>query len=167
MKTLAPIWTGESVAGSVAGSPAKRLIMVVGYDGSVPARHALDQAADVLRDRKGALEVVFVAHLPVGASFSTAAVAEVRQGLDEAARTLAEEVRDRLAGRDCRWHFQRRDGAVAAELKAVAAELRSRYGDTAEIVMVVGGSAHWYHHVAGSVALGVVRADTFPALVVP
>jgi Universal stress protein family len=167
MKTLAPIWTGESVAGPVAGSPAKRLIMVVGYDGSLPAQRALDQAANALQDRNGALEVVFVAHLPVGATFSAAAVAEVRQGLDEEARTLAEEVRGRLAGQDCSWHFQRRDGAVAAGLKAVAAELQSRYGDTAEIVMVVGGSAHWYHHVAGSVALDVVRADTFPALVVP
>jgi nucleotide-binding universal stress UspA family protein len=167
MKTLAPIWTGESVAGPVAGSPGKRLIMVVGYDGSLPARRALDQAADVLRDRNGALEVVFVAHPPVSATFSAAAVAEVRQGLDEEAGTLAEEVRGRLADRSCPWHFQRRDGAVASELKAVASELHSRYGETAEIVIVIGGSAHWYHHIAGSVALSVVRADAFPALVVP
>ena len=162
MKTLAPSWTVESMAGSAAGSPAKRLIMVVGYDGSPPARHALDQAVDLLRDRKGALEVVFVAHLPVGATLSAAAFAEVRQGLDEQARALAEEVRDRLAGQDHPWHFQRRDGAVAAELKAVAADVHRRYGETVEIVIVVGGSAHRYHHVAGSVGSGVVRADYFP-----
>ena len=112
--------------------------MVVGYDGSPPARHALDQAVDLLRYREGALEVVFVAHLPVGATLSAAALAEVRQGLDEQARALAEEVRDRLAGQDHSWHFQRRDGAVAAELKAVAADVHRRYGETVEIVIVVG-----------------------------
>jgi nucleotide-binding universal stress UspA family protein len=163
MKTLAPSWTREAAA----GSPAPRLIMVVGYDGSAPARHALDRAADLLRSRTGALEVVFVARLPVGATMSAAAFAEIRAGLDEQARALAAEVDDRLAGQDHPWHFQRRDGGVAAELKAVAADLRRRYGDTAEIVIVVGGPAHRYHHVAGSVAASVVRADAFPALVVP
>jgi nucleotide-binding universal stress UspA family protein len=141
--------------------------MVVGYDGSPPAWRALDQAADLLRDRDGALEVVFVARLPVGAALSAAAMGEVRQGLDEQARALADEVRDRLAGQDHPWNFQRRDGAVASELKAVAADLRRRYGETAEIVVVVGGSAHRYHRIAGSVGANVVRADTYPALVVP
>jgi nucleotide-binding universal stress UspA family protein len=166
MKSLAPTWTA-STARTAAGPPAKRLIMVVGYDGSPPARHALDQAVDVLRNRGGALEVVFVAHLPVGATLSTAAFAEVRQGLDEQARALAEEVRDRLAGQDHPWHFQRRDGAVAAELKAVAAEVHRRYAETVDIFIVVGDSAHRYHHVAGSVGSSVVRGATFPVLVVP
>jgi hypothetical protein len=56
---------------------------------------------------------------------------------------------------------------VANELKAVAADVHRRFGDTVEIVMVVGGSAHRYHHIAGSVASSVVRADSFPTLVVP
>ena len=137
------------------------------YDGSPPARHALDQAVDLLRYRQGALEVVYVARLPVGATLSAAALGEVREGLDEQARALAEEVGDRLAGQGHSWHFQRRDGAVAAELKSVAAEVHRRYGETVEIVIVVGSSAHRYHHVAGSVGSGVVRAATFPALVVP
>ena len=166
MKTLAPAWTVSTV-GTAAGPPAKRLIMVVGYDGSPTARHALDQAVDLLRYRQGALEVVFVAHVPVGATLSTAAFVEVREGLDEQARALAEEVRNRLAGQDHPWHFQRRDGAVAAELKAVAADVHRRYGETIEIVIVVGDSVHRYHHVAGSVGSGVVRGASFPALVVP
>jgi nucleotide-binding universal stress UspA family protein len=141
--------------------------MVVGYDGSQPARRALDQAADLLRYREGALEVVYVAHLTVGATLSPEAIAEVRQAQDEQARALAEEVRDRLAGQDQPWHFQRRDGAVAAELKDVADDVHRQYGDTAEIVIVLGGSTHWYHHVAGSVASSVVRSDIFPTLVVP
>jgi nucleotide-binding universal stress UspA family protein len=167
MKTLAPSWTQESMAGFAAGSPAKRLIMVVGYDGSPPARHALDQAADLLDHREGVLEVVFVARPPVGATLSAEAFAPVREGLDDQARALAEEVRDRLRGLDCPWNFQRRDGAVAAELKAVAADIRRRYGETVEIVIVVGGSTHRCHRIAGSVGSSVVRADAFPALVVP
>ena len=167
MKTLAPTWTVGTTAGTVAGSPAPRLIMVVGYDGSQPARHALDQAADLLRHREGALEVVYGAHLPVGATLSPAAIAEVRQAQDEQARALEEEVRDRLEEQDHPWHFQRRNGAVAVELKAVAADVQRRYGDTVEIFIVVGGSAHRYHHVAGSVGSSVVRSDAFLALVVP
>ncbi len=81
---------------------------------------------DLLRYRDGPLEVVFVARLPVGVSLSVAAFAEVRQGLDEQARAVAEEVRGRLADQDHPWHFQRRDGAVAAELKVVAADLHRR-----------------------------------------
>jgi hypothetical protein len=38
MRTLAPGSTAESLAGTAGSSPAKRLIMVVGYDGSAPAR---------------------------------------------------------------------------------------------------------------------------------
>ncbi len=166
MKTLPTSWTVRSAAPS-ASSASRCLIMVVGYDGSLPAQHALDQAADLLGCREGALEVVFVAHLPVGATLSVEAFTQVRQGLDEQARALAEEVRDRLTGQDHPWHFQRRNGAVATELKAVAADLQRQYGDTVEIVIVVGGAGHRYHHVAGSVGSSVVRSDAFPALVVP
>jgi nucleotide-binding universal stress UspA family protein len=167
MKTLAPRWILQSAAGSAAVSPALPLMLVVGYDGSPPARHALDQAVDLLGNREGALEVVFVARPPVGATLSAEAFAQVREGLDDQARALAEEVGDRLTGQDHRWHFQRRDGAVAAELKAVAADIQRRYGETVEIVIVVGGSAHRCHRIAGSVGSSVVRADAFPALVVP
>jgi nucleotide-binding universal stress UspA family protein len=159
--------TPSSTLESAAGSPAARLIVVVGYDGSLPARHALDQAADLLRNREGALEVVFVAHLPVGATLSAEAIFEVRQGLDEQGRALAEEVRDRLAGQDHPWHFQRRDGTVAVELNAVAVDVHRRYGETVEIIIVVGSAAHRHRHLGGSVGSRVVRADTFPVLVVP
>jgi hypothetical protein len=111
--------------------------------------------------------VVYVAHLPVGAALSGQAFAQVRQGFDEEARALADEVRDRFAGKEYLWHFQRRDGGVTNELKAVAADAHRRYGDSAEIVIVVGGSAHRYHHVTGSVGSNVARSDTFPVLVVP
>jgi nucleotide-binding universal stress UspA family protein len=139
----------------------------VGYDRSQPARHALDKAVDLLRHREGALEVVYVAHPAAGAALYPEGFAEVQQGLDEQARALAEEVRAGLEGQDHPWHFHRRDGAVAAELRAVADDLHLRYGDTAEIVIVMGGSAHRYHHLAGSVGSSIIRSDSFPALAVP
>jgi nucleotide-binding universal stress UspA family protein len=140
---------------------------VVGYDGSAPARHALDQAVDLLGDREGALEVVYVAHVPASVVCAPELLPEVKRGLDEQARALAEEVRDRLAADDHPWHFQRRDGAVAAELEAVADDVQRRNGGAAEIAIVMGASAHRYHHLAGSVGSSVVRSQTFPALVVP
>jgi nucleotide-binding universal stress UspA family protein len=141
--------------------------MVVGYDGLPPARHALDQAVDLLGDREGALEVVYVAHVPMGVSLSSEGLAEIQQGLNDQAQALAEEVREQLAGQNHPWHFQRKDGAVAAELRAVADDVQRRYGDTAEVIIVMGGSTHRYHHLAGSVGSTVVRSHAFPALVVP
>ena len=86
----------ETRAGTAGSSPVMRLAVVVGYDGSEPARHALG---------------------PGGRS-------------------------------------------------AVATDPHGRYGNTAEVVIVVGGSAHRYHHLAGSVGSSVVRSDRFPVMVV-
>jgi hypothetical protein len=53
METLQSRWTG-GINGRDCGKLPRRLVMVVGYDGSPPAHHALNQAVDLLRDRKGA-----------------------------------------------------------------------------------------------------------------
>ena len=155
-------------------SPAtKQLVAVVGYDGTRGAQHALDHAAELLQWRDGTLEVVYVSHLPASAALSPAAVGELLEGQDDHAAALAEDVRSQLAGRagpggpEPTWHFQRRDGAVASELMAVAAELRGRYGDAADIAIVVGGPGHRYHHMVGSVGAALVHADRFPVIVVP
>ena len=50
---------------------------------------------------------------------------------------------------------------------AVANVLHRRYGDEADVAIVVGGSAHRYHHLAGSVGCTIVRSDRFPVTVVP
>src|SRR3954466_12753742 len=106
----------ETTAGAGGSSPVGRFAVVVGYDGSDPARHALDLAADLLRDREGTLEVVYVAHLPAGTALSGEGAFEILRAHDEQAALLAEEVRHRLVGEDHPWHFQRRDGRVGAEL---------------------------------------------------
>jgi nucleotide-binding universal stress UspA family protein len=87
--------------------------------------------------------------------------------LDGETKALSEDVRSRFLGQEQRWHFQRRDGAIPVELMATAAELRQRSGDDAQIVIMVGGSKHWYHHVAGSVGSDIARHGQFPLVVVP
>jgi nucleotide-binding universal stress UspA family protein len=162
MEVLSPARTAATPASAV-----RPLLLVVGYDGSMPARHALNEAADLLRDRQGALEIVYVAHPPMATEIVPEAMAAAMQGLDVQAGALREEVEDRLRGERHRWHFHRRVGSIPAELMAVANVLQRRYGAEAEVAIVVGGSAHRYHHLAGSVGASVARADRFPVLVVP
>ena len=63
MTVMALSRTPETTAGT-AGRCTKSVVVVAGYDGSTPAGHALDHAADLLQGRDGSLEVVFVSHLP-------------------------------------------------------------------------------------------------------
>lgn len=139
-------WTMEQTAGTGRSSPGAPVMVVVGFNGSDPARRALDAAARLLRGRDGQLEVVQVA--------------------DDPDHRLDHDVRARLEPTEPRWHFQRRDGAVADELIAVADELRRKRPD-ANIILVVGGPSHKDHDVDGSVSTELARIDRFPLVVVP
>ena len=66
-----------------------------------------------------------------------------------------------------RWHFQRRDGAIADNLIAVADDLRYSRGPDAEVFLVVGRSEHGYHHVLGSVPAALERHVHYPVIVIP
>jgi nucleotide-binding universal stress UspA family protein len=147
--------------------PAAPLVTVVGFDGSDASRQALEAAAQLLGGRDGHLEVVYVAHLPSTAGFSAEAEVGIEQGFDVIAGDLDSDVQKALDGRESRWHFQRRDGAVTHELVAAADELRSQYGAAATIVIIVGNSVHLYHHVLGSVPVALAREAKYPLLVVP
>jgi len=162
-------------AGTLGGSPDAPVYAVVGFDGSPPALRALDAAARLLHDRPGGMEIVYVAHLPAiaaAADLDGQAAAGLRQSLDDSARELSTEVRTRLQATHLRgaaqhWHFQRRDGAVADQLTAVADELRLQRGPDATVVIVVGRSAHGYHHVLGSVPHALERHDHYPLVIIP
>ena len=155
-------WETERTAGTPSGS-WDPLFLVVGFDGTEPAQRALETAARLLHDRDGALEVVYVAHVPPGAPVSS----ELRDGFDDLAAHLASDVRERLGAHEPRWHFQRRDGTVSRELSGVAEELRRRYGPQARVAVIVGGSAHKGHHLLGSVSTSLERLDRFPVMVIP
>ena len=90
-----------------------------------------------------------------------------REAAAREAAILAHNVRETLAEAGIAWHFQRRDGAVAEELIAAAAEQARVQKSESDVTIMVGDSSHWDHHLAGSVAPGVARHDRLPLLVQP
>ena len=164
----------EQTAGTRIGSTDGPVYAVVGFDGSASSQRALDTAARLLNDRPGGMEIVYVAHVPAvaAAGLVGAASADLQQSFDDATRELSEAVRARLQASHLRaaaqrWHFQRRDGAIADNLIAVADDLRYRHGPDAEVFLVVGRSEHGYHHVLGSVPAALERHVHYPVIVIP
>jgi nucleotide-binding universal stress UspA family protein len=144
----------------------QQLVLVVGYDGTEPSQRALQRAAEMLRDRAGRMEVVYVAHMPGSVAFSPQAVASVRDGLDIEEQELARQVEDALGSSDLKWHFQRRNGEIASELLAAAAEQLDAEGPTTHVALAVGGSAHKIDRYLNSTPARVIRKDRFDVLVI-
>jgi nucleotide-binding universal stress UspA family protein len=160
-------WTLEQTAGTAGTSPVAPVVLVVGFDGSEPAKRALDAAVELLRGREGRLEVVYVAQDPAGSTSSKRFASSPPAPADDLEGRLAHEVRSLLDTTEPSWHFQRRGGAVARELLDAAEELRRQRGPDATIVLVVGGASNRHLHVAGSVPSSLAEVDRFPLVVVP
>jgi len=143
------------------------LVLVVGYDGTEPAERALQCAADMLAERPGRIEVVFVTHFPATMAFSGPAMVAVREGIEDEARDLGQSVEEALGGTDLKWHFQRREGEVASELLAVGREQLDAEGPSTRVVLVLGGSAHKLDRYLNSTPARVIRQDRFEVVVVP
>jgi len=151
---------------STVPPPAGQLHLVVGYDGSAPAVRALDAAVRLLHDRDGSIDVIYVAHLTSLEMMSADAIAEMEKSFDQIAEDLQVQAGQQLAGREERWHFQRRQGMIAEQLVAAAAQaLVDHPGDTAAIV--VGSSSQASHRVVGSVAVSLARHAPVPLVIVP
>jgi nucleotide-binding universal stress UspA family protein len=144
-----------------------QLVLVVAYDGSEPAQRALLGAAEMLRDRVGRMEVVYVAHLPSTVSFSAQAIVAVQEGMDTAEQELAAQADQTLAGTGLKWHFQRRNGEIAPELLAAGEEQLDAEGPSTHVVLVVGGSAHKIDRYLNSTPARIIRQDRFEVLVIP
>ncbi len=148
-------------------TPGPRWSVVVGFDGSEPSRAALEFATELILGRDGHLEVVYVAHLSSTEMMSAASIVGGRESLDEIATQLDETARLALQGREPRWHFERRDGAVADELLAAARRLRRRHDPDSVVVIVVGSAEQLRHHLIGSTAAALTHEREFPLMVVP
>jgi nucleotide-binding universal stress UspA family protein len=151
---------------STAALPAGDVYLVVGYDGSDPARRALDAAVGLLQGRTGRIEVVFVAHEPSVGIVSAAALADIEVTFGEVAQELRAEVGARLRGLDGRWGFAHRQGLIADQLIAVAKDIREAHADDG-VVIVVGSSSHARHRVVGSVPVSLARHAPVPLVIVP
>jgi nucleotide-binding universal stress UspA family protein len=146
---------------------SRELIVVVGFDGTPPATRALESAAEILRDRSGRLEAVFVAHMPSTVAFSAPGVVATREGLDDEEQELASQAKEILSRTDVEWRFQRRDGEVAPELLKASQEQRDAAGPETKVVLVLGGSAHKIDRFLNSTPARVIRQDRFQVVVVP
>ena len=159
-------WAPPVVEEPAQSSP-RRLLVVVGFDGSASAYRALDAARQLISGRPGSVVVVYVAHLSAGAELSPEAVVESLKAFDALQQEFNAAIRSRLDGVEPRWSLQRRDGAVAHQLVAAADQLDRDYDGDATIVIVVGSAMHTYHHVVGSVPVALVRHTKYPIVVVP
>jgi nucleotide-binding universal stress UspA family protein len=146
--------------------PATDLRLLVGFDGSAPATRALDGAVNLLQERTGSIEVVYVAHLPSMAALSAGAVAEMETGFDDVEQELRGMVQEQLRGREDRWAFERRQGLIAEELLSAARETGDAHPD-ATVVIVVGSSSLVAHRVVGSVTVSLARHSPVPLVIVP
>jgi nucleotide-binding universal stress UspA family protein len=143
------------------------LVLVVGFDGTEPALRALRSAADVLQQRPGRMDVVFVAHVPSTVALAAQAISAVREGLDTEERDLTKKADEILGDTDVKWRFQRRNGEIAAELLAAGKEELDSEGPRTKVVLVVGGSAHKIDRYLNSTPAKVIRQDRFEVFVVP
>src|ERR1700752_2310349 len=74
----------------------RSLVLVVGYEGSDPARRALAGAGRILGDRKGWIEVVYVGPTEGGDDDPPDPAADVTDSIGSAAPDLHYEVRSML-----------------------------------------------------------------------
>jgi nucleotide-binding universal stress UspA family protein len=145
---------------------AGKLHVVVGYDGSEPAVRALDAAVNLMQDRDGAIDVVYVAHLTSLEMMSADAISELEQGFDQIAEDLRAQAGTQLAGREERWRFVRGQGVIPEQLIAAATQVGDAHpGDT--VAIVVGSSSQAAHRIIGSVAVSLARHAPVPLVIVP
>lgn len=146
--------------------PATDLRLVVGYDGSPPARRALDAAVNLLQGRTGRIHVVYVAHMASMAELSPGAVVELEESFDEIEQELRVSAGEQLNGRVEDWEFERRQGLIPSELVKATEDLRTAHPG-ATVVIVVGSSSHSVHRVVGSAAVSLARHSPVPLVIVP
>ena|SRR5487761_1032731 len=144
----------------------EELRLIVGYDGSPPASRALDAAVNLLQGRTGRIAVVYVGHIPSIDMLSAGAIAEVESDFEQIAQDLRKSAAEQLQGREERWDFQQRQGLIAQELIAAAADIAdANPGES--VIIVVGSSSHVTHRVVGSVAVSLARHSPVPLVIVP
>jgi nucleotide-binding universal stress UspA family protein len=149
-----------------AALPTGFIHLVVGYDGSPPARRALDAATRLMQGRTGRIHVVYVAHLSSLAMLSPGAVAEMELDFDQVEQELRVAAAEQLHGQEAPWEFERRQGLITDELIAAANAVRDAHPEDT-VAIVVGSSSSAAHRMVGSAAIGLARHSPVPLMIVP
>lgn len=139
------------------------LVLVVGYEGSDPARRALAAAGRILGGRPGWIEVVYVGPAEGSGHDGPAPAADVTDSLGPAAASLHYEVRSALDAHKQPWQLRSTSGAVAEELIKAARAIAREGGPSRTVVVVVGSD----RRVAFSVPVTLARQSGFPVVIVP
>lgn len=139
------------------------LVLVVGFEGSDPARRALAAAGRVLGGREGWIEVVYVSPAEGDDDDSSEPTADVMDSLRPAQVDLHYEVRSVLEAEKQPWRLRSTSGAVAEELTRAALAIADEGGPSRTVVIVVGSD----HRLAFSVPITLARQSSFPVIVVP
>ena len=139
------------------------LVLVVGFEGSDPARRALAAAGRILGGREGWIEVVNVDEAESGDADSSEPAADVLDSLGSAQVDLHYEVRSVLEAEKPPWRLRSTRGAVAAELTRAAVASADEGGPSRTVVIVVGSD----RRLAFSVPVTLARQSSFPVIIVP
>jgi nucleotide-binding universal stress UspA family protein len=153
---------GKEVRKVATADEESSLVLVVGFEGSDPARRALAAAGRILQGRAGWIEVVYVEPTEGDAEWSKPA-ADVMDSLGSPQVDLHYEVRSVLEAEKQPWRLRSTRGAVAAELTRAALAIADEGGPSRTVVMVVGSD----HRLAFSVPITLARQSSFPVIIVP
>jgi nucleotide-binding universal stress UspA family protein len=145
-------------------------LLIIGYDGSDEAGHAIEAAAAIVRATNAVVANVWQPAIMPVAAFSVAAAAEPLSdhedaALESAARRIAEEGVRRASDAGFRARPELRCGA-AADVGGVLHDLAEEY-DADLIVVGRRDSSRLEAAVFGSTTRDVVRHARRPVLVVP
>lgn len=141
----------------------RSLVLVVGFEGSDPARRALAAAGRILHDQEGWIEVVNVEPNAGGDQRSAEPPADAIDSLRPTQADLHYEVASMLDAERQPWKLRSTSGAVAEELMEAASALADEGGPDRTVVIVVGSDRRW----AFSVPLTLARRSRFPVVIVP
>ncbi|MGH3403383.1 MAG: universal stress protein, partial [Streptosporangiaceae bacterium] len=148
-----------------APDPLTATTIVIGFDNSGPARHALTWAAHLAATRSAALLVVYSDHVIVDSDLSGFARAEMDTTRDQEA-TAIEQAATQIAGAagiGCT--FQRLPSAPADAILAAACQAAD--SDSGRDPLIVVGRSGHAHHVLGSVPVRLQHHSPYPVLTIP
>jgi len=139
------------------------LVLVVGYEGSDPARRALAAAGRILRGRQGWVEVVYVKQTAGDDQDFSQPAADVTDSLGPAETDLHYEVRSVFEADKQPWKLRSTSGAVAEQLIEAARAIAHEGGPLRTVAIVVGSD----HRLAFTVPVTLAKRSGFPVVIVP